>query len=124
MKTFVYVDGFNLYYELLRGTAFKWLDLYGLFQDHVLGATVHVEKVRYYTAPVKGSASDDPKSPQRQRIYLRALKAYRGDRVDIIQGSIVRTTPILAPHSDVQTLGDYHRVARTACACPPPPSPS
>jgi uncharacterized LabA/DUF88 family protein len=95
MKTFVYVDGFNLYYGLLRGTAFKWLDLYGLFQDHVLGAAARVEKVRYYTAPVKGSASDDPKSPQRQRIYLRALKAYRGNRVDIIQGSIVRTTPIL-----------------------------
>jgi hypothetical protein len=65
MKTFVYVDGFNLYYGLLRGTAFKWLDLYGLFQDHVLGAAARVEKVRYYTAPVKGSASDDPKSPQR-----------------------------------------------------------
>jgi uncharacterized LabA/DUF88 family protein len=95
MKTVVYIDGLNLYYGLLRGTAFKWLDLYKLFQDHVLGASTCVEKVRYYTAPVKGSASDDPASPQRQQIYLRALKAYLGDRVEITQGSIVRTTPTL-----------------------------
>ena len=27
MRTFVYVDGFNLYYGVLRGTAWKWLDL-------------------------------------------------------------------------------------------------
>ena len=26
MKTWVYVDGFNLYYEALRGTTYKWLD--------------------------------------------------------------------------------------------------
>jgi hypothetical protein len=50
MKTIVYVDGLNLYYATLRGTAFKWLDLYALFQDHVLGAASRVEKVRYYTA--------------------------------------------------------------------------
>ena len=27
MKTNVYVDGFNLYYGALRGTAFRWLNL-------------------------------------------------------------------------------------------------
>jgi hypothetical protein len=36
MRTVVYVDGFNLYYGALRGTPFKWLDLYGLFREHVL----------------------------------------------------------------------------------------
>jgi 6-hydroxy-3-succinoylpyridine 3-monooxygenase len=102
MKTVVYVDGLNLYYGVLRGTTFKWLDLYALFQDHVLGAATHVETVRYYTAPVKGSASDDPASPWRQQTYLRALKAYHGDHVEIVQGSIVRTTPgtsLICPHA-------------------------
>lgn len=33
MKTIVYVDGLNLYYSMLRGTPFKWLDLYSLFRD-------------------------------------------------------------------------------------------
>ena len=31
MRTFVYVDGFNLYYGELKGTAWKWLDLPSLF---------------------------------------------------------------------------------------------
>jgi 6-hydroxy-3-succinoylpyridine 3-monooxygenase len=94
MKTVVYVDGLNLYYGVLRGTKFKWLNLYELFQDHVLDSATRVEKVRYYTAPMKRSASDDPASPGRQQKYLRALKAYLGDSIEIVQGSIVRTTPI------------------------------
>jgi uncharacterized LabA/DUF88 family protein len=94
MKTIVYVDGFNLYYGLLRGTAFKWLNLYGLFQDHLLDSATRVEKLRYYTAPIKRSASDDSASPGRQQKYLRALKAYHGDRIEIVQGIIVRTTPV------------------------------
>jgi hypothetical protein len=36
MRTIVYVDGYNLYYGLLRKSAYKWLDLYSLFQNHVL----------------------------------------------------------------------------------------
>ena len=27
MRTFIYADGFNLYYGALKGTAWKWLDL-------------------------------------------------------------------------------------------------
>jgi uncharacterized LabA/DUF88 family protein len=95
MKTIVYIDGLNLYYAALRGTAFKWLDLYVLFQDHVLGADSQVEVVRYYTAPSKRSSSDDPASPQRQHRYLRALKAHLGSRIEIIQGVIARSTPYL-----------------------------
>jgi uncharacterized LabA/DUF88 family protein len=95
MKTIVYVDGLNLYYAALRGTAFKWLDLYALFRDSILDTDAEVEQVRYYTAPVKGSSSDDPASPQRQQRYLRALKAYRGNHVEIVQGFIARKTPFL-----------------------------
>jgi uncharacterized LabA/DUF88 family protein len=95
MRTVVYVDGFNLYYGALRGTAFKWLDLYALFQEHVLAAGTQLEQVRYYTAPVKGSSSDDRTSPQRQQRYLRALKAHRGNQIEIVQGFISRTTRML-----------------------------
>jgi uncharacterized LabA/DUF88 family protein len=95
MKTIVYVDGLNLYYAALRGTPYKWLDLYALFRDKVLEAGTEVEQIRYYTVPVKGSSSDDPCSPQRQQRYLRALKAYRGSQVEIIQGFIARSTPFL-----------------------------
>lgn len=95
MKTIVYVDGLNLYYGSLRGTPFKWLDLYALFSDFVLDVDAELEQVRYYTAPAKASSSDDPASPVRQQRYLHALKAHRGDRIQIIQGFIARTTPVL-----------------------------
>ncbi len=95
MKTIVYVDGLNLYYGSLRGTAFKWLDLYALFRDFVLEPDAEIEQIRYYTSPIKASSSDDPASPIRQQRYLRALKAHCGDRVQIIQGFIARTTPRL-----------------------------
>lgn len=32
MKTYVYVDGFNLYYGAVKGTPFKWLDIRQLCQ--------------------------------------------------------------------------------------------
>ena len=95
MKTIVYIDGLNLYYAALRGTTFKWLDPYSLFQNHVLGSGSDVAMVRYYTAPAKLSSSDDPASPQRQHRYLRALKAHLGGRIDIVQGVIARSTPFL-----------------------------
>ncbi len=74
MRTIVYIDGYNLYYGLLRGSRFKWLDLYALFEDHVLDAKAELLEVRYYTAPVLGRMCDDPQSPQRQRQYLQALR--------------------------------------------------
>ena len=95
MKTIVYVDGLNLYYAALRGTPFKWLDLYALFRDQVLEAGSELELIRYYTAPVKGSSSDDRSSPIRQQRYLAALEACCGHRVQVNQGYIARTTPFL-----------------------------
>lgn len=32
MRTYVYVDGFNLYHGVLKKTKYKWLDLKALFQ--------------------------------------------------------------------------------------------
>ena len=41
MRTVVYVDGYNLYYGLLRNTTLKWLDLVALFRNHVLATGKH-----------------------------------------------------------------------------------
>ena len=95
MKTIVYVDGSNLYYGLLRRSAFKWLDLYRLFQEHALGHDADVVEVRYYTAPVLGRMSDDPESSQRQRTYLQALRKMPPNKVTIIEGKIMAETPVL-----------------------------
>jgi uncharacterized LabA/DUF88 family protein len=95
LKTIVYVDGYNLYYGLLRRSAFKWLDLHRLFQEHALGPDADVVEVRYYTAPVLGRMSDDPESSQRQRTYLQALRKMPPNKVTIIEGKIMAETPVL-----------------------------
>lgn len=95
MKTIVYIDGYNLYYGLLRNSPFKWLDLYRLFQDFVLNPTTDLVEVRYYTSPVLLKMSDDPQSAQRQRIYLQALRKMPPKRVSIIEGKMLASTPYL-----------------------------
>lgn len=37
-RTIVYIDGFNFYYGEIRGTPWKWLDPYKLFQN-ILGSS-------------------------------------------------------------------------------------
>jgi hypothetical protein len=51
-KTAVYIDGYNLYYGRLRGTAFKWLDLPVLF-DKLLAIqepAATLEAVKFFSA--------------------------------------------------------------------------
>lgn len=79
MRTFVYVDGFNLYFGSLKGTPFKWLDLFALARVFVPNDTV--EKVRFYTAKVYGRG--DPQRPIRQQTYWRALRA---TGVEVVEG--------------------------------------
>ena len=93
MRTIVYIDGYNLYYGLLKNSPYKWLDLFSLFQNHVLDKSAEVIEVRYYTAPLLGKMSDDPKSPQRQRIYIQALKTVHPNKITIIEGRMESSTP-------------------------------
>lgn len=75
MRTYIYVDGFNLYYGALKGTPWKWLDLVALFQ-RILQPHHLIVSVKYYTARISATSSD-PSKPQRQETYLRALTHYR-----------------------------------------------
>lgn len=68
--TFVYVDGFNLYYRKLQGTPYKWLNL-RKFAELMLPKN-DVREIHYFTARIT-ARSGDPDQPQRQQTYLRAL---------------------------------------------------
>lgn len=70
MRTFVYIDGFNLYYRALRSTPYRWLDLSKLV--HLLLPRDNVQHIHYYTARIT-ARPDDPDQPTRQQVYLRAL---------------------------------------------------
>ena len=87
MRTFVYVDGFNLYYGTLKGTSWKWLDLVALFEK-VLQQHHDILKVKYFTARVSGTPADQSK-PQRQDVYFRALRSFRPE-VELYFGHFLR----------------------------------
>ncbi|MGA3081434.1 MAG: NYN domain-containing protein [Terracidiphilus sp.] len=89
MRTNVYIDGFNLYYRLLReNPQCKWLDLKALSTE-LLQPQNRIQTVRYYTARISGRV--DPTAPARQQIYLDALRTV--PEVTIHLGSFLVTRP-------------------------------
>ena len=82
-KTYIYIDGFNLYYGAVKGTPYKWLDLVALSKRLMAG--YNVQKIKYFTAMVRGLG--DPGSPKMQKVFLRALKTLYTDKIEIIMGS-------------------------------------
>ena len=71
MKTNFYIDGFNLYYGVLKRTPFRWLDLAQLCQKCFPDDEIH--HIRSFTACVKPTPSN-PLQAVRQQVYLRALR--------------------------------------------------
>ena len=69
MRTSVYIDGFNLFYGILKKSPYKWLDLKALCRNTLPAECVVIE-INYYTAMVKGA----PEKAIRQNIYLEALR--------------------------------------------------
>lgn len=74
-RVITYIDGFNLYYGL-RAAGFhssRWLDVVAL-SHRLLKSGQQLEKVRYFTARVRGN----PSAESRQAIYIDALGAVGG----------------------------------------------
>lgn len=70
-KLIAFIDGFNLYYGLLRDAhQQKWLDLNKMMR--MLHPHYDVVQVKYFTAEV--DALDDPGRQERQHVYWRALE--------------------------------------------------
>jgi len=72
-RTYIYIDGFNFYYRVVKGTPYKWLDLNSLFTN-LLGTKNNILKIKYFTAIVSGRI--DPDQPIRQKTYIRALEKH------------------------------------------------
>ncbi len=71
MKTYVYVDAFNLYFGCVKNTPYKWLDLSKLCA--ILLPQHQIERIKYFTAYVK-ALPNNPDAPRRQQSYIRALQ--------------------------------------------------
>lgn len=91
MKTYIYVDGFNLYYRAVKRTPHKWLNIDTLCRLLLPKATI--QQINYYTARVT-ARPHDPDQPTRQNTYFRALKSI--PHLTIIEGTFL-TKPVTLP---------------------------
>lgn len=94
LRTIVYVDGFNLYYGAVKGTALKWLNLQRYFETIL--PKDDVVKIKYFTAWVKAP------DLSRQQAFLAAVGTL--PKVEVIHGLFKRvkreckhTTCTIAP---------------------------
>ncbi|MBP0618311.1 NYN domain-containing protein [Jiella mangrovi] len=103
MRTFIYVDGFNLYHRMLQGNGhLKWLNLKEL-SEKVLRPENVVSRVNYYTARV--SARLNPDGPKNQQKYLDALETV--PEIKIHYGNFQvnkKYSPLVPCHPDVKPI--------------------
>lgn len=98
MRTYVYIDGLNLYYRAVKNTPWKWLDLLSLCKQ-ALPSHHRILKVRYFTTRVL-KTPHNPRKPERQNTYLRALQKYHPEEIEIHLGHFVRNStmcPLAGP---------------------------
>ena len=105
MITNLYIDGLNLYYRALRGTRFKWLDLWRLAQ--ALFPEDEIGQVCYFTA-LFDARPEDPAQPERHRVYMRALATLPG--LEIHYGVIRPRTKVRRLAEPIPGLPEYVRV--------------
>ena len=108
MKTYVYVDGFNLYYGAVRGTSYKWLDIMKLCE--FLLPRHQIAKVKYFTARVSGRPGD-PGQPTRQQTLLRALATL--PNFEIIYGHFLTNESYMPLASPPVGGSKYAKVIKT-----------
>lgn len=107
MKTFVYIDGFNLYYGCLKGTPYRWLDIAALCR-HLL-PTHDIQKLHYFTARIT-ARPNDPEQPMRQQTYLRALRTLPDMEISF---GFFLSHDVLMPLADAAAAGKMAVVTRT-----------
>ncbi len=100
-KTYVYIDGFNLYYGCFRNrkrpgwNKHKWLDLQK-FCDKAFPKN-DIVAIKYYTADVSSRPPDNHQA-DRQKAYLTALSQL--DRVTIVKGHFLGPKVVRMPRCD------------------------
>ena len=95
MRTYVYVDGFNLYYGALKGTTYRWLDPKSLVEK-LLRPGHEIVKVKYFTAKVS-ALPGNAHAPARQEAYIRALRSL--PELEVIYGHFL-TNVVPRPRAD------------------------
>jgi len=104
MRVCVYIDGFNLYYRLLKHSRHKWTNFKSLASELVHEGDT-IQRVRYFTADVS-PRSGDIDAPTRQQTYFRALKTI--PELSIHKGSFLAREIVRPLVSDPTTYVQVH----------------
>jgi hypothetical protein len=48
-RTYVYIDGFNLYYGQVKKTPYKWLNLDSMCRSYLNASNNDILKIKYFT---------------------------------------------------------------------------
>ena len=91
MKTFVYVDAFNLYYGALKNTPFKWLNIRKMCE--LMLPQNQIESICVCAARVV-ARPNDPGQPLRQDMFFRALRTL--PNTEIVEGHFL-SHPVWMP---------------------------
>ena len=109
MRTYVYIDGLNLYYRALQHTQWKWLDLLALCEQ-ALEPRNRILKIKYFTSRVV-KTERDPQQPERQNTYLRALQHLYPEKIKVRLGHFL-SSPGRFPLADPAEKGRIVDVMR------------
>jgi len=71
-RVIAYIDGFNLFYSSLKGTKYKWLDIWSLCSA-LLQPNQELITIKYFSAQI-GATFSNPDKPFRQKLYFEALQ--------------------------------------------------
>jgi uncharacterized LabA/DUF88 family protein len=103
LRTIAYIDGFNLYYRMLKARpAMKWLNPKALIGG-ILHPSYTVTRINYYTARVSARAHD-PDAPARQATYLKALSTI--PEIAVHAGNFLTSEPWMPLASPPQARPD------------------
>ena len=95
-RTVAYIDGYNLFYGLLKGTSYKWLDPTRLVSA-LLRDDHELVSVKYFTSPVK-TYPHDTSALDRQKVYIQALTTL--PNVEVIQGFYRKDAVLMPVHEE------------------------
>jgi len=99
VRTYVYIDGFNLYYRAVKGTPYKWLDLKEVVR-RILRPNCRILKIKYFTALVLPT-DRDPGKHIRQQTFIRAIETFIPE-VEVYYGRFLeghKKLPLVHPTS-------------------------
>jgi len=83
LRTYIYIDGFNLYYRSLKDTSLKWLDIEALCHQ-LVGVNADIKAIKYFTARIKAQTNSNG-AADRQYCYIEAIK-FSNALCEVIEG--------------------------------------